>query len=115
MRHHLSALAASMLLLCCVGGPAGAQDIAAANVPSDIKAILNKPLYKGAIWGLRVVDAETGKPLIDLQPHHQFFIGSVRKVFTIGELLNQIGPKHTFKPLSIGTAPSATGESCEAI
>jgi hypothetical protein len=56
MRHHRSALVASMLLLCCVGGPAGAQDIAdAANVPSDIKAILDKPLYKGAIWGLRVV------------------------------------------------------------
>ncbi len=86
-----------MLLACSVAGPAGAQDIAdTANVPSDIKAILDKPLYKGAIWGLRVVDLQTGKSLIDLQPHHQFFIGSVRKVFTIGELLNQIGPNHTF-------------------
>ena len=56
---HLSALAVSMLLLCSNAGPVGAQQIDdPANVPSDIKAILDKPLYKGAIWGLRVVDLE---------------------------------------------------------
>jgi D-alanyl-D-alanine carboxypeptidase len=93
----ISALAVSMLLLCSIAGPAGAQQIAdPANVPSDIKAVMDKPLYEGAIWGLRVVDLETGQPLIDLEPRHQFFIGSVRKVFTVGELLNQIGPAHTF-------------------
>jgi D-alanyl-D-alanine carboxypeptidase len=57
---------------------------------------LSQPAYKNSIWGLRVVDLETGKPLIDLEPSHQFFIGSVRKVFTIGELLNQVGPNHTY-------------------
>ena len=97
MRRHLSALAVSMLLLCSIAGPAGAQQMdRPADVPSDIKAIMDKPLYKDAIWGLRVVDLETGQSLIDLEPHHQFFIGSVRKVFTVGELLNQVGPKHTF-------------------
>ncbi len=97
MRHHLEALAVSLLLVCSATGPAGAQYIAdPANVPSDIKAVMDKPSYKGAIWGLRVTDLATGQPLIDLEPHHQFFIGSVRKVFTLGELLNQIGPNHTF-------------------
>jgi D-alanyl-D-alanine carboxypeptidase/D-alanyl-D-alanine-endopeptidase (penicillin-binding protein 4) len=97
MRHYLSASVISILLVCTATGPAGAQYIAnPANVPSDIKAIMDKPAYKNSIWGLRVVDLETGQPLIDLEPGHQFFIGSVRKVFTIGELLNQIGPKHTF-------------------
>ena len=97
MGRYISALAVSLLLICSATGSASAQHIAdPANVPSDIKAIMDKPHYKGAIWGLRVVDVETGKPLIDLEPHHQFFIGSVRKVFTVGELLNQIGPDHTF-------------------
>ena len=94
---HISAVAVSMLLGCTVNALAGAQSIAdPGNVPSDIKAIMDKPAYKSSIWGLRVVDVETGQPLIDLEPGHQFFIGSVRKVFTIGELLNQVGPNHTY-------------------
>ncbi len=65
------------------------------QLPSDIQAIFNKPIYKGATWGLRVVDSE-GKVLIDYNPQQQFFIGSVRKVFSVGELLNQVGPDHTY-------------------
>ncbi len=97
MGRYISAFAVSLLLVCSATGPTSAQHIPdPANVPSDIKAIMDKPHYKGAIWGLRVVDVETGQPLIDFEPRHQFFIGSVRKVFTVGELLNQVGPAHTF-------------------
>lgn len=67
-----------------------------ASVPADIRAIFGKPLYKNAVWGLRVVDARGGKPLIDLQPRYRFLIGSVRKVFSVGELINQVGPRHTY-------------------
>src|SRR3954453_22590501 len=88
MRHHLSALAVSMLLWCPVIRPA--------SIPSEIKAIFDAPRYKGAIWGLRVIDLETGEPLVNLEPRHKFLIGSVRKVFTVGELLNEVGPTHTF-------------------
>ena len=65
------------------------------QLPSAIQAVFNKPLYKGAIWGLRVVDSD-GKVLIDYNPKPQFFLGSVRKVFSVGELLNEIGPGHTY-------------------
>ncbi len=44
---------------------------------------------------MRVVDSD-GKVLIDYNPKPQFFLGSVRKVFSVGELLNQIGPDHTY-------------------
>jgi D-alanyl-D-alanine carboxypeptidase len=67
-----------------------------ATLPANIKAIFDKPVYKGAIWGLRVVDLATGQPLIDIEPTRGFFIGSVRKVFTIGELIDKIGPDHTY-------------------
>jgi len=66
------------------------------DIPADIRAIFNKPLYNGAIWGLRVVDLDTGEVLINLKPDYNFFIGSVRKVFSVGELLNEIGPEHLF-------------------
>ena len=65
-----------------------------ANVPADIQAVFNQPRYKGALWGLRVVDSGSGKVLINLQPDYDFLIGSVRKIFSVGELLNQVGPTH---------------------
>ena len=75
----------------------GAQSFAdPARLPSEIKSIFDAPRYKGAIWGLGIIDLETGQTLINLEPRHNFFIGSVRKVFTIGELLNQIGPSYRF-------------------
>ncbi len=67
-----------------------------ANVPADIKAVFNKPAYKNASWGLRIVDLGTGKEVIDLQPNCHFYIGSVRKIFSVGELLNQVGPDHRY-------------------
>jgi D-alanyl-D-alanine carboxypeptidase len=66
------------------------------NVPADIKAVFDKPLYDGAIWGLRVDDLDSGQTLIDLKPDCLLFIGSIRKVFSVGELLNEIGPDHQY-------------------
>ena len=67
-----------------------------AKVPAAIQAVFDKPLYKNAIWGLRIVDLVTGKVTIDLEPHCQFFIGSVRKVFSVGQLMNEVGPAHRY-------------------
>jgi D-alanyl-D-alanine carboxypeptidase len=81
-----------------IGSGGGDNASAAASksiaVPADIQSVFNEPLYKGAKWGLRVVDPGTGKVLIDLNSNYGFYIGSVRKVFSVGELLNQVGPDH---------------------
>jgi D-alanyl-D-alanine carboxypeptidase len=42
------------------------------------------------------VDLGASKELIDLQPHCHFYIGSVRKIFSVGELLNQVGPGYRY-------------------
>ena len=63
-------------------------------IPADIEAIMNKPLYKNAKWGLRVINLETGQELMNLNSDDPFFIGSVRKIFSVGELLNTVGPKY---------------------
>ncbi len=67
---------------------------ATSGVPPDIRAIFNKPRYKNGMWGLRVLDGH--KVLLDLASQRLFYIGSVRKVFTVGELLNAVGPGHTY-------------------
>jgi D-alanyl-D-alanine carboxypeptidase len=79
----------------CGGGSSG-PSTTGANVPADIQAVFNQPRYKGAIWGLRVLDPASGTVLINLQPDYDFLIGSVRKIFSVGELLNQVGPTHTY-------------------
>ena len=77
-------------------------------VPTDIKAIFNKPMYKDSIWGLRVLTSD-GHVLIDYNSTQNLFIGSVRKVFSVGQLLNAIGPDHTYDTpvYRIGTVDSA--------
>jgi PBP4 family serine-type D-alanyl-D-alanine carboxypeptidase len=67
---------------------------AATAVPSDIRAIFDKPLYKSSIWGLRV--QEGTKVLLDLRPEHHFYIGSVRKVFSVGQLFDAVGAGRTY-------------------
>jgi D-alanyl-D-alanine carboxypeptidase len=63
-------------------------------VPPDIAAVFDKPLYKNGVWGLRVLDGD--KVIFDLNPQRPFYIGSVRKIFSVGQLLNAVGPNHTY-------------------
>jgi PBP4 family serine-type D-alanyl-D-alanine carboxypeptidase len=83
----LLALAAS-----CSNRSSGPQPI-----PADIQAVFDKPLYANAIWGLRVADLDAGQVIYDLEPDHKFLIGSVRKVFTVGELMNEIGAGYRYE------------------
>lgn len=62
----------------------------------DIQVIFDKPAYRNATWGLRVVDLDTGAVIQNVTPEHQFLIASVRKLFSVGALLHQVGPAHTF-------------------
>ena len=97
VRRALYALTVLPPLMSSAVTPASAQSIVhPPSVSSGIKAVLNAPRYEGAVWGLRVIDLETGDLLVDLEPRRKFLIGSVRKLFTVGELLNQVGPAHAF-------------------
>ncbi|HTW87649.1 MAG TPA: D-alanyl-D-alanine carboxypeptidase [Candidatus Binataceae bacterium] len=89
-----TALLALMAATVAFGGSRSWSATNDAHVPADIQAVIDQPLYRGATWGLRVVSS--GKVLIDLRPRDKFFIGSVRKIFSVGELLNQVGPRHTY-------------------
>lgn len=92
---------ASLLTLAVVGCGSASGDFVATQgnaqpLPTAIAAVFNKPLYQGAVWGLRVVDLTTHQVVVDYNSSHQFFIGSVRKIFSVGLLLNQIGGDHTY-------------------
>jgi D-alanyl-D-alanine carboxypeptidase/D-alanyl-D-alanine-endopeptidase (penicillin-binding protein 4) len=63
-------------------------------VPADIQAVFDKPMYRNATWGFRVEDGS--KVIVDLNSSRHFYIGSVRKVFSVGALLNRVGGTHTY-------------------
>lgn len=87
-------LAFLVLVTAAFGLIGGGNTSESSDIPRDIQAIFDKPLYQNSIWGLRVVDLDTGKVLINLRPDYDFFIASVRKVFSVGELLNEVGAEH---------------------
>jgi D-alanyl-D-alanine carboxypeptidase len=89
-----------LVLVCGAGlhnsGCANPSPISDTSVPADLRTVFDLPLYSEALWGLRVVDVDSGKILINLRPDHSFLIGSVRKIFSVGALLNQVGPDRTY-------------------
>ncbi|MGD9507546.1 MAG: D-alanyl-D-alanine carboxypeptidase/D-alanyl-D-alanine-endopeptidase [Geminicoccaceae bacterium] len=64
--------------------------------PAAMRAVMRKPAYQDAVWGLRAVDLDRGRTLLDVNPDCRFYIASVRKVFSVGELLNEVGPEHRY-------------------
>src|SRR5579859_6358342 len=74
------------------GGGSGAS-----GLPPAILAIMQKPRYSGATWGLRVTDLKSGAVIYDLNSKGRLLTGSVRKLFSVGVTLNELGPDHRFK------------------
>jgi hypothetical protein len=61
-----------LLITAAFGLIGGCNDSDSANIPPDIQAIFDKPLYKNSLWGLRVVDLNTGAVLINLRPDYPY-------------------------------------------
>jgi D-alanyl-D-alanine carboxypeptidase/D-alanyl-D-alanine-endopeptidase (penicillin-binding protein 4) len=87
-------LAIVAVVLAASASPLTASSQNTANVPRDIAQIFDRPVYRGAVWGLRVLDGNN--VLVDLNSRRKLYIGSVRKVFSVGQLLNAVGPSHTY-------------------
>lgn len=82
------------LLAAAIFALAAAPSGRAPSVPADLQKLMHQARYAHATWALRVSDGS--KTLIDVNSTKQLFIGSVRKVFTLGELLDAVGPNKTY-------------------
>lgn len=79
-----------------VGGCDG-KNTQGSLIPDEILEVMQKPRYSEASWSLRVVDLDTGEVIYDLKPNVLAFTGSVRKVYSVGLALNELGAGHRFK------------------
>ncbi|SAK65695.1 D-alanyl-D-alanine carboxypeptidase/D-alanyl-D-alanine-endopeptidase [Caballeronia ptereochthonis] len=95
----LAALALPCALAALVASVAacGGSDSPNTSVPDSITQVMKKPMYQGSTWALRVVDLTSGNVIYDMNSNAQLYIGSVRKLFSQGALLDQYGAQHQFQ------------------
>jgi D-alanyl-D-alanine carboxypeptidase len=67
------------------------------DAPAEIREVFSKAEYRDAVWALRVVDLDTGELIHDIDPGHPVLIGSVRKLFSVGVALDELGPDYRFR------------------
>ena len=90
------AAAAATLLVGIGATTAAAQAPPERPVPPAVLDVMAASKYAGAMWGLRVVDIKSGAVVYSLGPDSLFFTGSVRKLFSVAEALDSLGPGHRF-------------------
>ncbi|MBV9648320.1 MAG: D-alanyl-D-alanine carboxypeptidase [Candidatus Eremiobacteraeota bacterium] len=91
---HRPAIFIALAMSLCAAVTAVGSNAAPTDVPTDIRVVFGKPLYRDATWGLRVQDGS--RVLVDLNSNRQFLVGSVRKIFSVGANLNAVGAAHTY-------------------
>ena len=83
----------SLFIFCTAG--TGRSD--GGELPGAIRNIMQKPRYSEATWALRVVDLKSGEVIYNLNSQDELLTGSVRKLYSVGVALNELGPDYRFK------------------
>ncbi|SAK46602.1 D-alanyl-D-alanine carboxypeptidase precursor [Caballeronia calidae] len=88
---------ALVALMTSIAACGGSSDSNNTSVPDEITQVMQKPMYQGSTWALRVVDVNSGDVVYDMNSNAQLYVGSVRKLFSLGALLDQYGATHQFQ------------------
>ena len=89
-------LMVSIISLFSIGG-CNNNSNQASPLPDEILSIMNDDIYSQATWSMKVVDLESGRLIYQLNPNIVAFTGSVRKLFSTGLALNELGADFRFK------------------
>ncbi|WP_326783188.1 D-alanyl-D-alanine carboxypeptidase/D-alanyl-D-alanine endopeptidase [Streptomyces sp. NBC_00151] len=89
------------------GTPAAAHDD---DLGPAIEAIMHKPGYEHAQWGVLETDPETGRVIHSQFPNQFFVPGSTVKLVTISTAWHTLGPNHRFTTpvMATGTRTGST-------
>jgi N-acyl-D-amino-acid deacylase len=83
--------------------PAGAQS--KASFDDRLKAIMSRPEFAHSRFGVKFIDAETGKTFYELNSQQLFVPGSTTKLLTVGTALSLLGPDYRFHTKIYRTGP----------
>lgn len=76
--------------------PGMASPVANASLAGAIAEVMQKPRYAKSTWNILVADVATGETLYELHPDQMALTGSVRKLFSVGLALKELGADHRF-------------------
>ena len=93
----LTAAAVGSVAFALLAGCGGGDNDDSRPLPDAIKTVMAKPVYRNAVWGLRVVDQESGEVVYNVDPNRNLLIASVRKSFSVGLTMDAIGADHRFR------------------
>ncbi|KAA9110816.1 D-alanyl-D-alanine carboxypeptidase/D-alanyl-D-alanine endopeptidase [Microbacterium rhizomatis] len=81
----------------------------ASALPPEILAIMDDPNYEGGRWGLSLIDLETGKTVLAMNPDEKFRMGSTAKILSVTAALDKLGADHRIDTPVIATGPISGG------
>lgn len=87
----------SLCLLAILWGANPSRSPAQAPLPPAAMAVIEAPEYRHSLWGILVVDLETGESLHDINGDKLFTPASVTKLFSVAAALEGLGPDHRFE------------------
>lgn len=93
----LSHLLLTAVLLLLLAGPTAAQPAPPASLSTLIDTTLARDDFTGSIWGVVIVDLESGETLYERHPHTLFTPASNTKLFTTAAALEQLGPAYRYR------------------
>ena len=68
-----------------------------ANLPPEVRTIIEGPRYRYARWGILAQDLQTGQTLCAYNADQLFSPASVTKLFTAAAALDRLGPDYRFR------------------
>ena len=86
---------ALFLILLSLAAPLAAQT--PTTLTERIEAIIGRPEFRHALWGIEFLDLETNQPVYALNADKLFVPGSTTKLLTEGTALGLLGADHRFK------------------
>ncbi len=89
------AVAVGLFALCATGFSRDSGSCK--ELPKAIRSIMEKPRYSESTWALRVTDVRSGEVIYDLNSRQRLLTGSVRKLYSVSDTLNRLGPDYRFK------------------
>lgn len=77
--------------------------------PKRIQAVMDRPEFAHAIWGMEFYDLGSRKTVFALNPARLFVPGSTTKLLTVGTAFATFGPDHRFRTRIYRTGPVNNG------
>ncbi|WP_394821355.1 D-alanyl-D-alanine carboxypeptidase/D-alanyl-D-alanine-endopeptidase [Pendulispora albinea] len=79
------------------------------TLDATIQAILQRPVFQGAHWGMKFQLLGANEPMYAMNPAELFLVGSAFKVFVAGTALATLGEDYRFRTRVYRTGPVVKG------